>query len=113
MQFVRRDQVQFHKNSDLCTALEYPMTDKDINGAVIELAGRYPDKGRVTNLKCKELVYVISGTGKVVIEGNEVLLNPGDLVLIEPEEKYFFAGSIKLLSSCTPAWYPEQHAKVQ
>lgn len=113
MKLVRKDSAQRHNNSDRCTAIEYPMGDKDINGAVIELGGRYPDKGRVTNLKCKELVYVISGAGKVVIEGNEVLLNKGDLVLIEPEEKYFFDGKMTFFAPCTPSWYPEQHIEVE
>jgi nucleoside-diphosphate-sugar epimerase len=37
--------------------------------------GRYPDAGWVTNLKCKELAYVIRGVGKLVVEGNEVFLS--------------------------------------
>jgi hypothetical protein len=55
MKVVRLNQTKEFKNSDFCTATEYPLGDKDINGAVIELKGRYPDKGQVVNYKCKEI----------------------------------------------------------
>lgn len=51
MKVVYKKQTKQFKNSPVCTAIEYPLGDKDINGAVIELNGRYPDKGRVVNLK--------------------------------------------------------------
>lgn len=59
MKIVYQKETKKFKNSKVCTAIEYPMGDKDINGAVIKLTGRYPDKGRVVNLKCKELSYII------------------------------------------------------
>jgi len=65
------------------------MNDKDINGAVIELNGRYPKEGRAVNLKCKEMAYVIKGSCKLVLEGEETLLNEGDLILIKAGEKYY------------------------
>lgn len=113
MKVIRKDQTEKLKNSDVCTAIEYPLGDKDINGAMIELKGRYPDKGRVVNLKCKELSYVIEGLGRVVVEGEEVKLEKGDLVLIEPGEKYFWEGNLIMFMPCTPAWYPEQHKEVE
>jgi len=112
MKVVHKNQTKEFKNSDVCTATEYPLGDKDINGAVIELKGRYPDKGRVVNLKCKELAYVVKGSGRVVVEGEEVELNKGDVVLIEPGEKYYWEGNMTMLVPCTPAWYPEQHKEV-
>jgi mannose-6-phosphate isomerase-like protein (cupin superfamily) len=113
MKIVYKNQTKKFKNSEVCTALEYPMEDKDINGAVIELAGRYPDKGRTVNLECKEMAFVIEGKGKVVIEGKEVELNEGDLVLIEPGEKFFWQGNLKMFVPCTPSWTPEQHKQVE
>ena len=74
MKVVRKDQTEKFKNSDNCIATEYPLGEKEINGAVIELKVRYPEKGRVRNLECKELAYVISGSGKAVIEGKETRL---------------------------------------
>jgi mannose-6-phosphate isomerase-like protein (cupin superfamily) len=113
MKIAFRKQSREFKNSDFCTAIEYPLGDKDINGAVIRLKGRYPDKGRVVNLKCKELAYVIKGVGRVVVGGKEIKLKAGDLVLIEPGEKYFWQGNLVMFMPCTPAWYPKQHKEVK
>lgn len=73
MKVIKSTQTNFFKNSELRTAIEYPLNDKDINAVVIQLKGRYPNTGRTVNLECKELVYVINGSGKIVCEGKEVL----------------------------------------
>ena len=69
MKFIQRKQTKTRKNSKVCTAIEYPLADKRINGALIRLKGRYPDKGRCANLKCKEMAYVIKGKGILEVEG--------------------------------------------
>ncbi|NOQ68241.1 cupin domain-containing protein [Patescibacteria group bacterium] len=113
MKIIKKNQAEVHKNSDACVAIEYPLDDKDINGAVIELNGRYPDKGRVVNSKCKEIAYVIKGTGKVIVEGQEIKFKGEDLILIELGEKYHWEGNFIMFVSCAPAWYPEQHKEVE
>jgi mannose-6-phosphate isomerase-like protein (cupin superfamily) len=112
MKIIHNNQIKIFNNSKHCVAKEYPLGDRDINGAVIELKGRYPDKGAVMNLKCKELAYVVKGSGRLVIEGKETLLHEGDLALIEPGEKYYWDGNMTMFMPCTPAWYPEQHKEV-
>jgi mannose-6-phosphate isomerase-like protein (cupin superfamily) len=112
MKIIHKDQTEKVSNNGNCIVFEYPLGDKDINGAVVELKGRYPEKGRVVNLKCKELGYIIKGSGKIVIDDQEVLLNEGDLVLIEPGEKFFWDGDFVMFVPCTPAWYHEQHKEV-
>ena len=112
MKVIHKQQTEKFQNSALCTAIEYPLGDKDIDGSIIELAGRYPEEGRVMNFECKELSYVISGSGKVVVEGREVNLQEGDSVLIESGEKYFWDGRLTMFVSCNPAWHPEQHKKI-
>ena len=113
MKIVRQNQARKHKNSPACLAIEYPLGDKDLNGAIIKLNGRYPDRGRVVNLKCKELAYIIKGSGKIVVEKKEEKISTGDLILIEPGEKYFWEGELEMFVHCTPAWYPEQHKEVK
>lgn len=113
MKIISRTQAKTFKNSDACTAIEYPMEDKDINGAVIELAGRYPAKGRVVNLVCKEMAYIINGSGRLVVEDKEMIFKEGDLILIGVEEKYFWEGDAQIFMPCVPAWYPEQHKEVE
>jgi len=113
MKIIHKDQTEKFKNSENCVVTEYFLGDKDINGAIVELTGRYPNKGRVVNLKCKELAYVIKGSGKVIVENKKINLEEGDLILIEPGEKYFWDGNLIIFVPCTPAWYPEQHKEVE
>lgn len=113
MKIVYKNQTEKFENSETCTAIEYPMDDKDINGAVIEISGRYPKEGRTVNEVCKEMAFVIEGSGKVEVEGKEVNLNQGDLILIDPGEKFYWDGNMKLFMPCTPAWYPKQHKMIE
>jgi mannose-6-phosphate isomerase-like protein (cupin superfamily) len=113
MKIAYKEQSENHQNSTVCLAIEYPLGDKDINGAVIKLKGRYPDKGWAMNLKCKEVAYVMNGSGRVVVEGREIRLKQGDMILIEPKEKYFWDGEMELFMPCTPAWYPGQYKELE
>lgn len=113
MKIIHHNEVKKVQNSKYCWVHEYPLGDKDINGAFVELSGREPDEGRVVNSVCKELAYVINGSGKVTIEDKEINLETGDLVLIEPGEKFFWEGNMTLFLPCTPAWYPDQYKKVK
>lgn len=113
MKIIRKNQTKEYKNSNVCTALEYPLGDKDINGAVIKLNGRYPDKNKVVNLKCKELAYIIRGSGKVIIGSTATDVQEGDLVMIEAGEPYYWEGNLEMFVPCTPAWYPQQHKEVE
>ena len=113
MQIVKKSQRKEFKNSEYCIAFEYPINDKDINGAIIKLNGRYPDPGFAINEICKEMAYVVEGNGKIVIEEKEYLISQGDLVLINPGEKYYWQGNMELFMPCTPAWTPEQHKNIE
>ncbi|MEK7513472.1 MAG: cupin domain-containing protein [Patescibacteria group bacterium] len=113
MKQCSKNQTTEFINSDKCIAIEYPLGDKDINGAVIKLNGRYPDKGRVVNIICKEMAFVMKGSGKLVIEGKEVAFSEGDLILIDKNEKYYWQGNFEIFAPCVPAWYPEQHQEVE
>ncbi|MEK7583376.1 MAG: cupin domain-containing protein [Patescibacteria group bacterium] len=112
MKFVSRKETTVHKNSESCIATEYPLGDTDLDFATVEIAGRYPDEGRVMNLKSKEIALVLKGHGKIVIEGKEVVLNEGDVILVEPGEKYFWDGTMSIAVACTPPWSMEQHKKI-
>ena len=112
MKFVSKQNTQVHHNSEHCIATEYPLGDSDIDFATVKISGRYPDEGRVTNRISKEVCLVLKGQGKIVIEDKEVALNEGDVVLVEPGEKYFWEGNLSIAVSCTPPWTKEQHEKV-
>jgi len=109
MKIASKDQTTKFKNGDTCIAHEYPLKDKDLDTAVVEVIGKYPVNGLATNTVCKELAYVLKGSGKIFIEDKEYVLEQGTEVLIEPNEKYSWEGNFTLIISCAPAWYPEQH----
>ena len=109
MKIVTKSQRQEFKNGNNCVVYEYPMGDPAINGAIIKLTGRYPDKGESMNKICKAMAYVIEGEGIVSIDGTETKLQKGDLVLINPGEKYFWQGNMDLFMPCVPAWTPNQY----
>ncbi len=89
MKFAPKESRREFKNGRFCTAYEYPMNEPAINGAVIVLNGRYPETGRTVNKVCKEMAYAVKGNGRVVIEDREILVSEGDIVLIDPGEKFY------------------------
>jgi len=109
---VKKENRTFHKNSSKCTAYEYPINDKNINIALVKINGRYPDKGLVTNTKVKEMIFVKSGKGRVVINKRTIKLEKEDVILILPKERYYFEGKFELIVSCSPAWNRQQHKNV-
>lgn len=112
MKIVYKNKARKFKNSPVCTAIEYPLNDKDISGAVIELKGRYPTSGRVVNLKCKELAYVISGSGEVGINSKVTKIAQGDVILIKSGERFYWQGNLTMFMPCVPAFDHRQHKEV-
>jgi mannose-6-phosphate isomerase-like protein (cupin superfamily) len=107
MKYIKKENTLEFKNGDL-TTIEYPFNDKDINCAIVTLKGRHPKEDWILNQECKELVYIIKGSTTLTTETETVNLNEGDMVILEPNEKYFWQGDCVLLTPTTPAWTPEQ-----
>jgi len=112
MKISHRNETTRAQNSKSCLVYEYPTGASSINGAFVELRGREPDEGCVVNTECTELAYIIRGVGMISIDGKEIELTAGDLVLIEPGEKFFWNGDMDLFIPCSPAWNPDQYKKV-
>ena len=109
MEIVYKQDTKEFKNDTNCLAIEYPMKNKNINGSIIKISGRYPEKGLVLNEVCQELVYVTEGNGKIVVNGQHYELEQGDSILVESGEKYYWEGFFTLFIASTPAWYLGQH----
>lgn len=109
MKIAKKTQRKEFKNGNYCTAYEYPLGDAAINVALIVITGRYPEKGQAQNLSSKELAYVIRGKGSIAVGAHEFAIEEGDMVLIDPGEKFFWNGDMELFMPCTPAWTPEQY----
>lgn len=113
MKIAHKENVIERKNSDCCLVIEYPQWDESMDFAIAHLNGRYPEKQRVINRTCKEMVYIQEGHGAVEVEGKHYPLKAGDMVLIEAGEKFFWEGEMTLFISCRPAFYIEQHQFVE
>ena len=111
---VKKAQTKEFKGSENCTVYEFPFEDKDINIAYGKIKNQHPLQGKLTNEVCKEILYIISGTGKVIVEDKEYVVAEGDAILILPGQKFYYkdCNELHVIASCTPAWYPEQHKQV-
>jgi mannose-6-phosphate isomerase-like protein (cupin superfamily) len=112
MKLVTSQQTNRFENSPACIALEYPHHDPEMNLAVIILSGRYPETGYSLNTGFKEIAYILEGSVTCSNENEQVRLNPGDSLILERNEKYYWIGTAKILMVCTPPFNPEQHINV-
>lgn len=110
MKIVKKDNVKEIKNSDTSSLLEYSieLNDKDMDFAINIITGRYPEKGYAVNEECKELVYVLNGTGTLNTRNESTSFSQGDVLLIDKGEHYYWNGNCKIIMVCNPAWYKEQ-----
>jgi mannose-6-phosphate isomerase-like protein (cupin superfamily) len=112
MKILKKQESIQRKNSEICVVTEYPLDDETIDFAIVKVSGRYPSSRSAVNRICKEIIYIKNGSGKVFVEGNEYVLHPGDLVLIEAGEKFYWEGNLELFISCRPAFSTEQHEHI-
>ena len=112
MKKISLKQTKEFKNSDLCIVAEYGFDDKDIDISTAEINGRYPEKGFCVNQEVKEMIYVLEGSGEILKQNETIAFKKGDAILIDKGEKYFWNAHCKVVMSCSPAWFPEQHLLV-
>jgi len=113
MKRIPKSDTTHIENAEGCDVYEHPLEDKDINGSVIIINGRYPETGYALNKVCKELVYIIRGSGVLGLsDGTSTDFDEGDSLLINPNEKFFWEGEFESYMVCTPAFDPEQHIEV-
>ncbi len=88
----------------------YPPSPKgDQSFAVVELDGRYPEAGYSINDICTETLYIIEGHLVLQANGDEYILEPGDLFMILPQTKYCLAGKGKAGVVISPSWDSNQN----
>lgn len=114
MKKIAKSEAGYFENSRECTGVGYGFGDKDLDIARIQIIGRYPKEGFAVNDVCKEIGYVVNGTGSVVVKDQPAQqLQTGDAVMIAPGEPYYWEGEeLELIMPCAPAFYPEQHRVV-
>ncbi len=111
MQYIEKNKAEFYEG-DGYSGMDYPMTDPDINFAVIKINCRSPKTGYQFNTDCKELLYIIHGKGVLYTKNETKEFEQGDVILIDKNEYYALDGSFEAAVPCTPAWTSEQHKYV-
>ncbi len=91
------------------TIWEFPMEEKAISGAVTQINGRYPEIGFAVNEVCKELAFVISGSGYIVTPDAKRTIGVGDLIFLNKGESFAWDGNLTLFMATTPKFDPKQH----
>lgn len=109
MQIIKQKQTNVVDAATGVTIYEYVMSEQTLGGSTAIIGGRYPEIGHATNTISKELAYVLDGEGIIGIDGKETHVEIGDCIYIEPNEKFYWNGSMVLFMVCTPAFKPEQH----
>ena len=114
MKIIKHEDAEQGTNLDNCKTIEYSFGDKDIDLGVAVITGRYPEKGYGVNLICKELIYVIEGSGEFYYDNKCIKFSKGDSILINNNEKYYWNSEYcKISMACTPAWNIDQHKIVE
>lgn len=60
-----------------------------------------------TNLKSTHIYYVLEGTGKFKINGEIYSVKQGDIIEIPANNKFIFAGKMKMLLIMSPKFNPK------
>lgn len=60
--------------------------------------------------EAEETYFILKGKARMIVDGKEYLLSPGDVVFIQPPERHqIFAEKnedLEFLVACAPAWEP-------
>jgi mannose-6-phosphate isomerase-like protein (cupin superfamily) len=95
--------------TETTTIFEYAASDTAISGAVATINGRYPEYGFAVNKISKELVYVVSGSGKIITSSQEKDITEGDVIFLDAQEKFAWSGNMVLFMATAPKFDPNQH----
>jgi mannose-6-phosphate isomerase-like protein (cupin superfamily) len=113
MKVVPAGKTKSFRNSKTCWGEAFSFGDSELDIALVTVDGRYPQTGQVTNDVCREIAYVVSGSGSVGVDDTVHKLAAGDAVMLMPGERFWWEGRmLKMLMPCAPAFYPEQHREV-
>ena len=77
--------------------------DKDLNMAVVEQSGRYPESGFNINHVSTEGLYVIEGEITLHLNNESIALKTGEAFYILPKTKYWLDGTAKVFVAVNPS----------
>ena len=110
---IKKSESKRKENSKDCTIWEYECPSKDLSFATALINERYPKEGRLRNLKCEEIYYVISGSGIIHSEEGNFKIEKGDIYFFKKQEKYWVEGKdLFLVVVNSPKWSVKQYENI-
>jgi mannose-6-phosphate isomerase-like protein (cupin superfamily) len=99
------------RNSDICYGREYKADTDKIDIAKVTIKGEFPGDGQWGYLEeAHEMAVVIRGEGVITTKkGERHNLKTGDVVYVEPMERFRWEGDMDLIMPCGPAFDPKKH----
>jgi mannose-6-phosphate isomerase-like protein (cupin superfamily) len=96
------------------TVYSYPPTSKAISVAFIEVKERHPagKKEQFIEHDLHVLFYIIDGSGTVTVENKPYELTKGDVLTVQPGQRYFIEGDLSYVATTSPAYYSDQNEVV-
>ncbi len=95
------------------TIKEFSTDNPHLSGATANINGRYPENGFAQNEICKEMVYILSGNGKIITESGTGAFETGDGIYIDAKEKYYWEGNFTMFMATAPKFSADQHKIVK
>lgn len=112
MQIIRENEKRTLTPLAHVTIHEYDTHDPAISGATAVIKGRYPERGYVMNKVCKELVYILEGSGTLIMPSGSVSFAKGDELFIDAGEVYAWEGDMVVYMATTPLFDPAQYVEI-
>ncbi|MDP1722819.1 MAG: hypothetical protein Q8L37_06465 [Candidatus Gottesmanbacteria bacterium] len=109
MKIVQSSETKKVIASPTTSIWEFTMEDTKISGAITEINGRYPEQGFAINEVCKEIAFVVSGSGHIVTSDQARPISVGDLIFLDKGESFAWEGTLTLFMATTPKFDPRQH----
>lgn len=111
MNIIPSSQTNKIQATPTTTIWEFMMKEKAISGAITQITDRYPEKGFAVNNLCKEIAFVVSGSGSIATPDQTRPIGVGDLIFIDKGESFAWEanGSLTLFMTTTPKFDPVQH----
>ena len=105
IKICKQSDSNLHKNGEYCEVIEYPLNQSNINIALVNIHGRYPETGYAMNTDVDELLFIQQGAGNLTtIDGDQTPFTEGDAVLVPKGDKYYFDGDFTAVIACNPTF---------
>jgi len=110
MKYWKKDTGIKFSNSNKCFGYEYNPGSGTIDIATITIKARYPEEGWGYLEEAHEMAIVTRGSGFIETKkSGRQELKVGDVVYIEPMERFCWGGDMDLVVPCGPAFDPSKH----